>query len=125
MFFASTPCRDNPDLFAFGSPGQYESDSSVARSTVSSGWEVGLMLKSRRPQRIAYTDTDTGSDTFSNDIQTDRWADRKIKCMKYVDDCLSVKKISSHHMKLGISQLELSSLRTIMKQCQVMPKIEE
>ena len=46
----------------------------------------------RRPRRIIYTDED--SFTAARPDLPVRWKERKLLCVKYVDDCLSVEKVS-------------------------------
>ena len=105
VFFSSTPLRDDlPDLFAVGSP---------VLSTPSSGempfsdlddasFKNELMIRSRgRPNRIIYTESDSSSSPTDYNYKVSPWTNREIKCMKYVDDCLSLEKINFKVSKVG------------------------
>ena len=87
IFFTSTPVRsDNPDLDVFGSPVRESADST---SSVP-GFDFPLMPTAA----MANLDSNITSDSLS-DLDTQEmpsWVDRDIKCMKFVDDCLSLKK---------------------------------
>ena len=95
LFFTSTPVRlDNPDLDVFGSPVGESADSTLSVSVP--GFDVPLM-----PTVAANLDSVMTSDTSLSDLDTQElpdWVDRDIKCMKFVDDCLSIKKINLKKM---------------------------
>ena len=85
LFASSTPIRDHP--FVFGLP-----ENDLSSFTAESEGDFSLFAAVRRPRRINYTDEDSFS-AVRPDLPV-RWKDRKLLCVKYVDDCLSVEKVS-------------------------------
>ena len=111
-FLASTPVRGVIDPFVVGSPVMAATgDESFAESDSSSDFEYLTGVRNR-PKRVVYSD-----DPSYSHIRLDlpvRWKDRAIKCVKYVDDCLSLEKVCfSNGLKLQINGVEMSVVKAV------------
>ena len=81
----STPIREQPDLFVLGSPIRGSSVSSLSDSDS----DPCCRFLRGPAANLALTDSE-------NEQEPDypsRWIDRKIKCVKYVDDCLFLERL--------------------------------
>ena len=100
VFFTSTPVRDDlPDLFTVGSPVNTSTGTGTLNENLSdSSLDFEIMSSTRnRPRRVRYTESESAA---SSDDCNLPWQDRKLKCMKYVDDCLSIERINFKKSKI-------------------------
>lgn len=92
-FVTSTPTRPAGDLFVFASPSvspiSNETDQSDLDSRSSSDFEYLARVRGL-PRRVRYSSEDT--DILGPDLPV-RWQSRPLKCLKCVDDCVSVEKV--------------------------------
>ena len=80
-------------MFTIGSPVLYPSSVSVSDSTDDS-FSPYAIANRNRPHRVCYTESESELESAGHDdAHTSPWKDCKIKCFKYVDDCLLIEKI--------------------------------
>ena len=89
---ASDQEPDDPsfDMFTVGSPERTSAGSDDESAVSASASSDSFFLQTRDYPHVIYTES--GSDSES-DVAPARWKNRQLKCVKYVDDCLSIEKL--------------------------------